>query len=386
VRRVYAPIDGELVDVYMVEGMPVSKGDVLARVNAIGAIEIAIKALDAKMKLLDAEERYRLFPAEKEAMEDKLALLKNQIEAEEKVHEKQLAGGIAKLSEEYKLKLEKARAKLEKARVDRERAKSVWEQHERLFNSPGGGGISKDKLEEKKQDYQVKLTEYKLAEAALGEFEVELNKEYLKKQEEIDKKFYNLLSARTQYREQAVRLEQAEQRAETDLRLARVMAEGAARISFEDIDENNFLRIRAPVSGVLTEALLTQPGDKVESKKPLAGIAPRDARRVLELAINERDRGFLKEGMPVKIKFNAFPYQRYGIVNGTLEYISPATTIDPDTKKSLYKGRVGLERDYVFVGDAKFELHYGMTATAEIVVRKRRLIDIALDPLRQVTG
>ena len=38
VRRVYAPVDGELANLYIAEGQPVSKGDVLARLNARGAV------------------------------------------------------------------------------------------------------------------------------------------------------------------------------------------------------------------------------------------------------------------------------------------------------------------------------------------------------------
>ena len=48
VRRFYAPIDGELADVYIAEGQPVSKDDVVARLNARGAIEAATNALQAQ--------------------------------------------------------------------------------------------------------------------------------------------------------------------------------------------------------------------------------------------------------------------------------------------------------------------------------------------------
>lgn len=88
----------------------------------------------------------------------------------------------------------------------------------------------------------------------------------------------------------------------------------------------------------------------------------------------------------MKLKFAAFPYQRYGTLNGTLEYISPATKPSAQTKQPVYEGRVSLERDHVLVADAKVPLRYGMTATAEIVVRARRLIDLALDPFRNIGG
>jgi HlyD family secretion protein len=38
------------------------------------------------------------------------------------------------------------------------------------------------------------------------------------------------------------------------------------------------------------------------------------------------------------------------------------------------------------VAEKKYPMRYGMTATAEIVVRERRLIDLALDPFRQIGG
>ena len=84
---------------------------------------------------------------------------------------------------------------------------------------------------------------------------------------------------------------------------------------------------KAPVSGIITNVVTTQPGAEIEPKQPLVGIAPEDARNVLHVEIPERQRAFLKEGMSVKLKFNAFPYQRYGFIKGTLEFISPNVTL-----------------------------------------------------------
>ena len=81
-RRVYAPINGELVDVFMAEGMPVSKGDVLARVNSPAAIQVATQALNARMKFLDAQERYAMFPAQRKAMENRIEAITSQITTE----------------------------------------------------------------------------------------------------------------------------------------------------------------------------------------------------------------------------------------------------------------------------------------------------------------
>ena len=146
-----------------------------------------------------------------------------------------------------------------------------------------------------------------------------------------------------------LRLMQDEEQADDRSRLARAKARAASRVSYDDIDEDNFLRIRAPVSGIVTNVTFRDVGAQVDEKTPVAAIAPSGARKVLEIEINERDRAFLQAGMPVRIKFNAFPYQRYGVLNGELEHIAPSSTINPGTKQIVYKARVGLERDHFIV-------------------------------------
>jgi hemolysin D len=167
---------------------------------------------------------------------------------------------------------------------------------------------------------------------------------------------------------------------------ARLVADAAARIKFENIDKDNFLLIVAPVDGVITDVTSTQPGDKIQANAPLGGIAPKNAKPILKLEIAEHDRAFLREGLPVQLKFNAFPYQRYGLIRGTLQYISPATKPSAATKQPVYEGRVTLEQEAYKVGETSYPLRYGMTATAEIVVRERRIIDLALDPFRNLGG
>ncbi|TGR36078.1 biotin/lipoyl-binding protein, partial [bacterium M00.F.Ca.ET.199.01.1.1] len=106
VRRIYAPIDGELADLYIAEGQPVSKGDVLARLNARGAIEAASNALQAQLKLEDAERDWKQFPQKKALMERKAAALKAQMEVEARLHENRVSEGTTKLAEGQKAELD----------------------------------------------------------------------------------------------------------------------------------------------------------------------------------------------------------------------------------------------------------------------------------------
>ena len=386
VRRVYAPIDGELTDIYIAEGQPVSKGDVVARLNARGAIEAATNALQAQLKLGDAEREFREFPEKKALLERRAAALKQAMEVEESQHQKRLAEGTSKLLEGQRAQVQEARSLLDDARRTRDAAKEEADKYARLFAMTGGGGVSQLQVEGKKNALLAAENALRVAQSRLNELAARQSLETSQARAQLETSGQGATSLRLQYEAAAKEVENAEEKVRLQVQTARLVSDAAARIRFENIDKDNFLLILAPVAGVVTDVTSTQPGDKVQANTPLGGIAPKDARPLLKVEIAEHDRAFLKEGLPVKLKFNAFPYQRYGLINGTLESISPATKPAQANKQPVYEGKVALEKDHYLVEENKYPLRYGMTATAEIVVRKRRLIDLALDPFRHIGG
>jgi hemolysin D len=386
VRRFYAPIDGELVNLYVAEGQPVAKGDVLARLNARGAVEAASNAMQAQLKLENAEREWRQFPEKKALLEQKAATLRQAMELEEQQHQKRTALGTSQLVDEQKAQMAEGRTNVEETRRARDAAQLEVEKYERVLAGPGGGGVSLLQVESKRNARLAAENAYRLAQSRVNELAARQSQELVQAEAQLEASGEQLKKLRLDYEAAANELATAEEKLRLQLNTARVEADTAARIRFENIDKDNFLQILAPVSGVVTDLSSTQPGDKVQANTPLGGIAPSNSRSVVKVEIAENDRAFLREGLPVKLKFNAFPYQRYGVINGTLEYVSPATKPSPQTRQPVYEGRVSLERDYYPVAETKYPLRYGMTAEVEIVVRQRRLIDLALDPFRQIGG
>jgi HlyD family secretion protein len=385
-RRFYAPVDGELANLYVAEGQPVRKGDVLARLNARGAIEAATNALQAQLKLENAEREWRQFPERKALLERKAATLRQAMELEEQLHARRSAQGTTKLSQGHGAQAAEARTNVEEARRARDAAKAEADKFERVFALPGGGGVSQITVEGKRNALLAAENAYRVVQSRVSELAARQSQELMQAQAQVDSSGQELKKLRLDYEAATTELTTAEEKLRLQLQAARLEAEAAARIRFDNIDKDNFLQIVAPASGVITDLSSTQPGDKIQANAPLGGIAPGDARAVVKVEIAEQDRAFLREGLPVRLKFNAFPYQRYGAINGTLEYISPATRPALQTKQPVYEGRISLERDHYLVAEGKFPLRYGMTASAEVVVRARRLIDLALDPLRDVRG
>ncbi|MEH6579113.1 MAG: HlyD family efflux transporter periplasmic adaptor subunit [Amphritea sp.] len=384
VQRVYAPIKGDLADIYVAEGMPVSKGDVLFRLNARDVVQTAAQALDARIKLASAQREYDLYPENKRLSEMKIEAFKLTVKAEEAVYEQRMSAGMEKLAEAQKLQLEKSRFELKRSQSQRDQAKVSYEKFRRLFNTPGGGGVSRKQVEEKKQAYQAAVTNYKLEETKLGELEINLNKEYLNKLYEVRSSYQQLAEARARVETEVLKLRNLKSQVDVGLKIARMNADAASRISFDNIDEDNFLRILAPTSGVVTYVAYSQTGDKIPENQSVVGIAAENSRMILQVEIPEVSRGLLHEEMPVKMKFNAFHFQRYGFIEGTLEFISPNTIISQQSKKPVYKGVVSLEKTEFVSGELIHPLRYGMAAQAEIIVERRRLIDLALDPFKKL--
>jgi len=386
VRRMYAPVDGELANLYMAEGQPVSTGDVVARLNARGAIEAATSALEAQLKLEAAERDWKEFPERRALLERRAATLRQQMELEEFQHEKRIAEGTGRLAETQRAQLQEARTNVEDARRARDAAREEADKYARLLALPGGGGVSQMQVEAKKNALQAADNALRVAQSRLSELGARQGIEFGQARAQLETSGQELGRLRLQYEAAVREVSSTEDKLRLQVQAARLVAEAAARIRFENIDKDNFLLILAPVDGVVTDVTSTQPGDKLQANTPLGGIAPKGARPVLKIEIAEADRGFLREGLAAKLKFNAFPYQRYGLIDGTLEFIAPAAKASAQSKQLVYEGRIRLNQDYYQVGGRHYPLHYGMVATAELVVRERRLIDLALDPFRQVGG
>jgi HlyD family secretion protein len=103
---------------------------------------------------------------------------------------------------------------------------------------------------------------------------------------------------------------------------------------------------------------------------------------MLSAVLPNRDAGFVREGMDVQIKFDAFPYQDYGIVSGTVTSISPDTKVD-EKLGAVYTVEIALESSSAIAAQ-RMQLKAGQTASAEIITRQRRIIDIFLDPIKKL--
>jgi hemolysin D len=132
--------------------------------------------------------------------------------------------------------------------------------------------------------------------------------------------------------------------------------------------------ISAPISGVIFDLAIDKPGSVIERGETLVSIAPQKARLVFRGQILTKDvgSGFLKVGMPAKIKLDSFPWREFGTVTGKIAWISPNSQPVADSQDT-YDLEIKMNPNQ----NAKLRnyLNYGQTGVAEVIVRKKNIID-----------
>jgi hemolysin D len=164
-----------------------------------------------------------------------------------------------------------------------------------------------------------------------------------------------------------------------------VKAEDDTRARREELAKvtlrSSFRELRAPVSGTVSQLSVHTEGGVVEGAKPLLSIVPENARLEVEVAIQNGDVGFVKTGMPVNVKLQAFPYTRYGTIPGKVIAISPEAVVVKEGQPPVFKARVSLSRAYIAVDGARVPLRPGMNASADLVTGRRSLLSYLISPI-----
>ncbi|MBP6823533.1 MAG: HlyD family efflux transporter periplasmic adaptor subunit [Acidobacteria bacterium] len=153
----------------------------------------------------------------------------------------------------------------------------------------------------------------------------------------------------------------------------------ALKSGLSNIDGNQ-VRLLASCSGVILKLKVRDKGAMVGEGETVAELACGGNQLVAELTVPESGVGKLKLDQGVKLKYDAFPYQRFGAKHGRLVWLSPAK----GEGSANFTARVEMTEKEIAVKGQQRSLNAGMTGTAEIVVGKRTLISYVFEPIRQL--
>ena len=142
-----------------------------------------------------------------------------------------------------------------------------------------------------------------------------------------------------------------------------------------------YQELKAPVSGTVFN-LQADSGYVANTTEPIMEIVPGDI-LVARVFITNRDIGFVEEGMDVDVRIDSFPYSEFGDITGTLSQIgSDALPPNQEENQPFYRFPAEVELDAQSLSeeaDSGLELQSGMSVTANIKTRKRRVIMIFAD-------
>jgi membrane fusion protein len=156
-----------------------------------------------------------------------------------------------------------------------------------------------------------------------------------------------------------------------------------------DIAENDARRasaVTAPATGVVT-APTGEIAEPVERGQVLARIVPDGALLEAELFAPSRAVGFVAAGGEVRLRYAAFPYQKFGQASGIVVSVSEAPLAPAGVRgEPVYRVVVELRSQTVMAYGVPRPLKPGMDVEADVLLETRRLYEWALEPLFALAG
>lgn len=154
------------------------------------------------------------------------------------------------------------------------------------------------------------------------------------------------------------------------------------------------LVVKAPVAGVVATQVV-KPGQSVQAGQPLMTLLPDNGRLEAELLVPSRAIGFIQPGDRVLLRYQAFPYQKFGHQEGRIAAIS-RSALSPSELGALignaqqgepfYRVTVSLARQAITAYGKPEALRPGMLVDADVLGERRALVEWIFEPLYSLGG
>jgi membrane fusion protein len=146
------------------------------------------------------------------------------------------------------------------------------------------------------------------------------------------------------------------------------------------------ITLTAPVAGEVGD-ILGEVGQRARADTSLVTIVPRGSRMEVWLYAPSRSVGFVQPGQEVRLLFDAFAYQKYGVGRGRVTALS-RVPVEPGAidaalgiEEPVFRVRVAIEHLPPRIRDAEARLRPGMTLSANLVLERRRLWEVLFKPV-----
>lgn len=180
-------------------------------------------------------------------------------------------------------------------------------------------------------------------------------------------------------RREAVLKYRTEARAELNELQSKLSSLNEAQVGVQD--KVSKAAIISPVVGTVKTLHITTLGGVVKPGEILLEIVPSEDKLLVEAKIIPKDIAFLYVGLPAMVKITAYDFTRYGGLAGIVEHISADTTQDEEGN-SFYIIRIRTtESSMRSKNNQEMPIIPGMMTSVDVMISKRTVLEYILNPL-----
>lgn len=377
VKIVQPPESGRVIEILVREGQQVSAGQVLMRMDMLPA-EADSKSVEAELarkrlslKRIDAE----LNGVPLQFSSGDPPALAAEILAQFRANRAAVDSALAE-----------ERTRLAKAQAERAAAERV---KQKLLGSL-------PHYQEQEQAFE-KLSKQGFAGPLMAS---DKRRERIEKEEDLRTQEHLIESARAGIAQSERKLVQIESDARKQLFAERneinASIEKLSQESAKLVHRRGLLELKASQDGVVKDLATHTAGTVVQPGTVMLTLVPKGEQLKAEVQVSNEDIGFVRAGQRVKVKLAAFPFQKYGMIEGVVEHVG-ADALDAGAQENAapngaerktpkvltYKALVGLNAMNLQAGGESLDLSAGMQATAEILLGRRSVMEYLLSPVQK---
>lgn len=371
-KVVQPPEAGVVSEILVKDGDPVRQGQVLLRMDsrlssadteALG-VDVALRRMT--LQRIDAELRGQAVPPTQGDRRDLLAQIDNQFKARRQAY-------LDTLAQETEA--------LNKARADFAAARQVLE-----------------KLSQTVPVYKQSADAYRelVREGFVGEIAAaEKSREAVEKEQDLKTQAATVVGLQSAIAQGERRVAAVRSQYRSQLEDMRVETLAVLNRSAQELEKSSvkagMLEIRSPSDGIVKDLAVTTRGAVVAAGATLLNVVPVGERLQAEVLLRNEDVGFVATGQPARVKVAAYPFQKYGMLEGSVGVVgADASDLRQSTQGQApaltYRALIALRSaDLRSVASGEsLALTPGMLVTAEIHQGRRSVLEYLLSPVRKV--
>lgn len=163
--------------------------------------------------------------------------------------------------------------------------------------------------------------------------------------------------------------------------------------SAQELDKSTiktgFFEVKAPTDGVVKDLSVNSPGAVIAAGNVLMNIVPRGEPMQAEVLLSNEDVGFVAAGQKAQVKIAAFPFQKYGLIDGKVALLSPDSADQRQQQQTgqpqlSYRALITMAQQSLRApGGDTLDLQPGMLVTAEIHQGQRTVLEYLLSPVQK---